>query len=144
MVDLDSPSRSNETPLKQRETFQQTEEPVKIYKFRERLETILARSTVKTSLGKQIKIQMASHARLTDLREKMKHISDENKKLSLFEEYQKDEYTRHLIIVKQHARPIRAIKTPSEMLKCVSSANKMVPQEESKDSSDDESTDNLI
>lgn len=48
MVDLDSSAGLTETPI------QKIEEPVKIYKFKERLMTILARTPINTTLGKQI------------------------------------------------------------------------------------------
>ena len=40
--------------------------------------------------------------------------------MDLFQEFQRDEFTRHLITVKQHARPKRPIKSKFDMLRCVS------------------------
>ena len=118
MVNLDSSAGLDVSPI------QKIEEPVKIYKFKERLMTILARTPVNTTLGKQIKIQLERNTRLTELREKIKKVTDENEKLNLFTEFHRDEFTRHLVMVKRHARPKRLVKTKADMLKCVSNGSK--------------------
>ena len=69
---------------------------------------------------------------MTALREKIKTINDENLKLKLFEEYQREDFTRRLIIQKENSRPARIMKQKWELLKCV---NSFVPKE---DKSDDE------
>lgn len=97
----------------------------------------LSHYPVKAKLGKQITFAMASHARLMALREKIQTIYDDEKKLVLFEDFQREEYTRRLIVQKENSRPVRRIKQKWELLKCVNSFNPAT----NKDDSDDE--DNL-
>lgn len=57
---------------------------------------------------------------------------DEEKKLLLFEEFQRSEYTRRLIIMKENARPTRPVKQLAQMLKCVNNFTQKIVKEEDK------------
>ena len=73
---------------------------------------------------------MESHARLTDVRQRMANIKEDALKIKLFEDFQREEYTRNLAIQRQHARPKRLMKQKWELLKCVNSFNVISRKEE--------------
>ena len=99
--------------------------PAKIYQFKQRLMQALKKFPVNCNLAKQIQFAMESQARLTAVRQKMAMMSDDQAKMKIFEDFQRENFTRKIMMQKENSKPKRKMKQKWELLKCVNSFNKV-------------------